>query len=204
MNQSIPEDFRAHLRRHNRRVIGSASLMLVAAVLLWGLLYFLFYWVTLLAVTSSQGTEAAVPRWILPVFVAIAGALCGWCLIERKFWPFQRVYDRKHPISLGIDLILALPRMTISAGHTLSAYRDLDEAELFAAWQLLGVISKKGEIPIQQLPVEVVGEERRRKVLLALQLTDLVELKVGSEGIMLSLANNEEAHRLGQPHVRML
>ena len=202
MSGQVPKAMRAYFRQHNRRVIGIASLMLGLSLALWGLLYFLFYWSVLFVLSLVQGIEAQAPDEFSSRFLMIAGGLCGLSLLHQNFWPHPKIGDRKNAFATAIDVIFAVPNMTISALYTLAAYRSLGEGELFAAWRLLGAIAREGSLPMQQVPLEVPGNSTRNNVLMALQLSGLIEVKADSQGVRLQMLD-ERGRRFGQEYVRI-
>ncbi len=200
MSSQVPKEFRAYFLQHSRRVMGVAALTLGLSLLLWAGIYFLFYWAALFLITLIQGVDAAEPSGFAFRFLVIAGGLCGWSFLRQALWPYPHIGDRKSAIAIALGAIFALPNMSVSAVKTLTAYRSLDEEDLFAAWRLLGKIARAGSITIQELPIEIPREATRRKVMMALQLTGLIQLQGGANRIRIA---NEAGKRLGQEYVRI-
>jgi len=201
--QNVPAALRAHFQRHNRRVLGISVATLGFSFLLWAAVYWFCYWVLLLLLTTLQGIDAIAPAGGYTLaFGAFAIGLCLISFFEQRIWPFHRPNDRQNAFGMFMDLILGLPRMTVSSGLTLAAYHALEESDLVMAWEVLQKIEKEGPLPLQRIPMEIGGEDRQKHVLMALQWSGLVELKATQEGLELRLAN-EEAKRLAQPIVRI-
>jgi len=201
--QNVPAALRAHFQRHNRRVVGISVATLGFSFLLWVAAYWFCYWILLLLLTTLLGTEAKAPS--AGFTLAFGGFVIGLCLIsffEQRIWPFHRPNDRQNAFGMFMDLILGLPRMTVSSGLTLAAYHSLEESDLAMAWEVLKKIEKDGPLPLQRFPMEIGGEDRRKHVLMALQWSGLVELHSAKEGLELRLAN-DEAKRLAQSMVRI-
>jgi hypothetical protein len=178
----VLEAFRAHFAHHNRDVLLYTAFALAAALLLWVAAYIFIYWITLLLVTASQGVDARVPGCFLPVFGICAFLLCLLALLARKIWPGFVPRDTKSPFEVCVDILMVIPRVTLAVWGNFSARQSLSEFELEEAWVLLQTIGRKGKLSIQSLPLEIPDPGLRTKVVLALQLTGLIEFrKEGAE-----------------------
>lgn len=196
--QNIPGVFRAHFARHNRQVLALTAITLVTAILLWGVAYIVIYWVALFAMTVAQGLEAHLPASFLPAFIAYAIGLCliGW--MAQKLWPDYFLRDKKSAFEIFMDFVLAAPRVTLAVWGNLSAWQSLDDDELLEAWELLRVIGEHdGRLSVSHLSYEIPDPELRTKVVFALQITGLVELRKNAGDAWLAL-KDEKARLLSQ------
>jgi hypothetical protein len=180
----------------------ASALMLGGSLVLWAGLYFLVYWVELFFTTTMLGVDAAPPEGLLPKFALIALILCGIDWGRKLLRPYSRLADRKPALKVVLEAIFALPNLTVSSLQTLTALRALSESELEAAWRLLQKITREEYVRVQELPLEIPNEGARRRVMLSLQLTKLIELQAGQDGVGFRVAD-EKAKRLGQEHVRI-
>jgi hypothetical protein len=193
-----------HLRRHNRFVLGLTMLTAGAAIALWTILYWLAWWLFIFggSAVSLSGFNPSAGRF-LRGFVATAALLCFGAWLSRKLRPNQAPRDHKGLGEHLMDLLLAVPRVTLAIFGTGAAAARLDDAELEAAWNLLRRMdSLSRPFPLQRTPVEIPDDAMREKVLLALQFSGLVEIRSTEEGAILAF-QNAEARRLAQDKVRL-
>ena len=80
---------RAHFFRHNLTAILLAALSLAGAAVFWTLLYFAFYWLTLLALTIRLGDDAHTPAHFPLGFAAAAFGLCFIAAVLRWLRPHE-------------------------------------------------------------------------------------------------------------------
>jgi hypothetical protein len=174
---------RAHFAEHNRRVVLLALLTLAVATGLWYLAYAVLFWLTLLAVSATRGMDARPPE-ILPVlFIYSGGLLVLITWIAHRLWPNDMPRDDKKPLEVAADFLLAIPRATLAIWGNLSAYHRLSPLELEYAAQLLQRLTTEPRLPIYRLPLEIPDQVMRRRVVLGLQLVQLVHLVHNRNGI---------------------
>lgn len=198
------ERLREHLRRHNRRVLMLTIAAFLIAAALWAALYLAAWWLFLLAGTAVLALDFH-PR-AAPVgrgFCAAAALLCLCAWMARRLHPNEAPRDRKSFFEHLLDMLLAIPRWTLLAFGTGAAAARLSDAELEYAWTLLRRMSKADHpILMQQLPAEIPDPAMRKRIVLALQLADLIEIRVASTGPVIAF-RNEEARLLAQDRVRL-
>jgi len=199
---SIPAAFRAHFARHNRQVLSFTILTLVSAILLWAVAYFVIYWLVLVAVTTSEGMDARVPRPFLLIFTICALLLCVIAWAANKLHPDYFPRDRKPAFEIFMDFVLAPPRVTLAIWGNFSAWLSLSEDELEEAWELLQTIARAGKLGIHSLPLEIPDPFLRSRVVFALRLAGLVDLRRNEEGAWLAL-QGEKARRLARQAVKI-
>lgn len=198
---AIPPALRAHFFHHNLTALALAALSLAGAVVFWGLLYLGAYWLTLLA-SSMGGVDAEMPAHFSLVFVAGAGALSLLAAWLRWRSPHERVPDHQPLWRILIDLLLAVPRMTFAAWGNAAACCFLTETEMTLAWRLLQKIAAERKIDVQHVAVEIPDARARDKIVMALQIADLVYMKKTDEGFFLTM-RGEKARALVVPKVRI-
>ncbi len=201
-SEAAESPLQQHFARHNRRVIGLALMTLLAAAAAWALVYFVFYWLVLLAMTFARPFDAQVPWQFGPIFAAGALLLCALCWLARRIWPDERVRDKKTILETALDVVLAVPRMTLAAWGNFRALRRLDADEVALAQRLLAAIAREERLSIYKIPLEIPDEKTRVKVLLALQLTELIETR-RRDGELLFVLHGDKARFLAEPRVRL-
>ena len=198
----VSKAFRAHFAQHNRQVVWLTVFTLITALLLWMVAYIFLYLITLLVVTALQGTDAQVPRSFFPAFAICGLLLCLLGVISRKIWPAYFLSDKKNPFEIFMDILLAVPRVTLAVWGNFSAYQSLSEYELEEAWYLLQAIARERRFNIQSLPLEIRNPKLRAKVVFALQLAGLVELHRDGDETWLAL-QGEKSRLLSKGAVRI-
>ena len=198
------ERLRAHLRRHNRRVLGLTILTSIAAIVLWAGLYFVAWWLFLIAVTVARPFDfQPVAGPLVRGFAATAAVLCLSAWIARRLRPNEAARDHKGIAESAMDVLLAVPRVTLAIFGTGAASARLSETELEQAWDLLRRMNESEKpIRVQELPVDIPDASAREKIILALQLSALIELRQTSLGPVLAF-RNAQARRLAEDRVRL-
>ena len=198
----IPRAFRAHFAGHNRQVVLLTVMTFISAVLLWLVAYIILYWLTLLFVTTGEGVDARVPSSFTKIFAMAAGGLCvlGW--LVRKIAPNYFPRDRKPAFEVFMDFVLAAPRVTLAIWGNLSAWQSLSEYELEGAWELFHTIALRGKLSIYSLPLEIPDAKLRTKVVFALQMAGLIELRKNEEGAWLAL-QGDKARKLSRATIKI-
>src|SRR5258708_6901810 len=157
---------RAHLLRHNLRVMMLAGITLLFAAALWVLLYGAICWLLLLALSAGASTDAEIPRTLIRWFAGIALASLFWVWIARRLVPGERPRDKKTPWEVVGDFLFAIPRMTLSIFDTISALRRLSDAECEQAAALIHRLADVRRMPLPSVPQEIPDETTRERVLL--------------------------------------
>ena len=192
------------LRRHNRRVLILTALTVTAAVALWALLYFVVWWLFLLGTSVThpldyRTSSAPVAR----VFAVIALLFCFVAWLARRARPNALPPDHRGFFGHLFDLLLAVPRLTLSIAGAGGAAARLTPPELDDAWALLRRMDEAGHpIPIQGLPVDIPDPNVRNHIVLALQLSGLIEIRSTPAGPVLAF-RNEEARLFAQEKIRL-
>jgi hypothetical protein len=169
------EVLRAHLARHNRRVLLLAAGTLVAALAAWVLLYFVSVWILVLGFSVFDLPYTRVPRhfWLL-YSVAALGAI-GFAWIDQRLTPDARPRDDKSLYDVALEFLLAVPNMTLAVGGTLRAWQSLSDDELVQAGELLHRLGKEKRVPMSRMRLEIPNPESAVRILFALQLTQVID-----------------------------
>jgi len=198
------ERLRAHLGRHNRRVLALTIATFAVAAALWLVLYFVTWWLFLLAGTVAKPLDfqpAAGP--LARGFTATAVLLCLFAWIARRLRPNEAARDHKSIGEHFLDVLLAVPRVTLAIFGTGAAAARLSETELEHAWNLLQRMNDAGKpLPMHGLPVDIPDPAMRNKIVLALQLSGLLEIRPSATGPLLAF-RDERARHLAQKRVRL-
>lgn len=193
-----------HLHRHNRYVLLLTAFTFAVSVCLWAGLYFVVWWLFLLfgsAVKSVDFHPAGAP--VFRAFGGVAVLLCILAWVSGRLRPNQAAQDRRGIVGHFLDLLLAVPRATLSVFGTGGAAARLNDRELGYAWGLLRRMHESDKpLSIQSLPVEIPDTKMREKILLTLQLSRLVEIRTNRNGTVL-VFKDPEAREVAQERVRL-
>jgi hypothetical protein len=181
------------IARHNRHVVFLAASTLFAAAIGWAVIYGGLYWLTLLVLTIGRGLDARPPHAFTATFLSCAAATCIGIWFVRRGRPEPRPRDTKSPVELAAEVLLAVPRMTLAFGGTLSAYQHLNRHELELGWNLLSRLKTTRSLPLHSVPLELPQAEVRGRILDALQLAGLIEFQQRSGEPVLVLCGGENA-----------
>jgi hypothetical protein len=168
---------RKEMAAHNLRVVGIALLTLVVSLGLWIVLYVGCAWVWLLATTALLGhaqVNLSMSYTILFLVAAGCAVACAW--FDQRLTPNALPRDNKAPWEVASDIVLVLPRMTLSIWGTLRAMLRLTSAELGEAAAFLHRLAAERRIPLHHVPQNAANPERRFRILLALQLMEVIEV----------------------------
>jgi hypothetical protein len=174
---ALPRALRSHLAAHNLRVALLAFATLLASLALWYLLHLGVKWLAIFFATVIQGTEAQMPAGIDNLFWFIAAALLTVAWIDRRLRPDDRPRDHKSIAEILWEFVLAIPRVTLSVGGTLSAWQHLDRRELAEAASLIERLATERRLRLNSLPLEIPDAPRRFKILFALQLVQVIDIR---------------------------
>ena len=198
------ERLRAHLRRHNRRVLALTIATFIVAAALWAALYFVAWWLLLLAGTAAKPFDfqpSAGP--LARGFTATAVLLCVFAWISRRMRPNEAARDRKGFGEHFLDVLLAVPRVTLTIFGTGAAAARLNDSELEHAWNLLRRMNEADTpVAVHELPVDIPDPAMRNKIVLALQLSGVIEIRPSATGRVLAFRNDEARH-VAQERVRL-
>jgi len=198
------ERLREHFHRHNRRVLALTLVTFLLAAGLWAALYFVMWWLVVLGGVTVNPFDFHPPTGPLARgFIATAVVLCLFAWLTRRLRPNEVPVDHKGIGGNMLDVLLAIPRLTLAIFGAGAATARLNSHELEYAWDLLGRMNEAGgRLAMQTLPVEIPDRRMRRRILLALQLSGIIEICPTSNGPVLAF-RNEEARRLAQERVRL-
>jgi hypothetical protein len=173
----ISRALRAHFAEHNLRVAALTFLTLVATLALWFLLHATYRWLVILGLTAITGTDARVPAFIEPAFWSAAAVLLALAWLDRVLRADDRPRDHKTPGEIAWEIILAIPRATLAIGATLSAWQHLTRAEIETAASLVERLAHVRRLPLHALPLEIPDEALREKIVFALQLVQVIDIR---------------------------
>lgn len=178
---------RAKFAEHNRLVALVAVLTLLVTAGIWYLLFAVLYWLAFLFASIVRGADARPPEVLPALFIYSAGLLVLLAWLARKRFANELPKDEKSPWEIAVEFLLAIPRATIAVWGNVSAWQRLDERELGLATDLIGTIESAGRIPLHQVPLDIPDPRDRLRILLALQLIEVINVMPVEQTMWLSL-----------------
>lgn len=185
--------------RHNLHALMLASLSLLAAAALWGALYVVAAWLTVLSitvVTGIQQREAAMPAAFDRIFVVAALSLVVAAWIRRAARPNDAPRDSKSFNEHFLDIILAIPAITLSIWSNLSAWQAFGARGRREAARLLLAVLKEKKLPLTVTPVIVPDDGRREKAILGLLIIGVLDFRQEDGRAYLRVARAAEREEL--------
>jgi hypothetical protein len=198
------ERLKEHFRRHNRWVLLLAVLTAFISALIWAAVYFTVYWLVLLAGSIADVNYQPKPGEVLRSCAIATATLLAIAWAARRVRPNAAARDKKHFFEHLLDVLLALPRMTLSIVGTGSASARLNREELQHALDLLHRMDESRKpLPIQYLPVDIPNAKMRDRILLALQYSGIIEIRTNRETGPVLVFRSQEVRELAQDRVRL-
>ena len=121
--------------------------------------------------------DDGIPRTFLRWFIATALVSTAWAWLRRRLLPAEMPRDKKPFWEVASDFLLAVPRITLSLFSTISAWRRLSDAELDQAASFIHRLAEERRVPLPSVPQEIPDARVREKVLLTLQLMQIIDLQ---------------------------
>ena len=180
---------RKHLRSHNRSVLAASGVVLVFSAVGWAVLYGAAYWVAMIAITIRHGGDGAPPATFHWVFLACAAVLLVAATVDAWLFPHERAVDERPPFEQFTDIVLFVPRFTLLFWNNLSALVSLTRRERRHAAELLDRLKVEGKVPLQQLPAQVPDERSRARIMEALTVTQLIDVRMAGSLTLLYLSS---------------
>jgi hypothetical protein len=166
---------RKHFAAHNRQVLMLAGGTLLAAAAAWTLLYLLSSWLFVVAISAAGLPYTHIPRGFVILFAVAALCAIIYTWIDQRLTPNERARDKKKPGELISDFLLAVPRMTLAIGGTLTAWQRLDNRDLAQAATLLHRLAEEKRLPMSGVRLDISDPDAVMRILFALQITQVIE-----------------------------
>lgn len=190
---------RRRFLRHNFHALTLAAFSLVAALALWGTLYVVAAWLTMLfqtVITGIAQREAAMPPAFNRAFALGALLLLIGAWVRRAAQPNDAPRDSRSFNEYFLDFVLVTPAITLAIWSNLSAWQRFSALGLrYAARLLLAVLQEK-KLPLTITPVIIPDDARREKAIFGLLLIGVLELRQEDGAAHLRLARAAERNLL--------
>ena len=180
---------RKHLRSHNWSVLATSGMTLLFSAIGWAVLYGAAYWVMMFAFTVLHNGEGSPPTAFHWVFLACAAMLLVAATVDGWLFPNERAVDERPPIAQFTDVVLFVPRFTLLFWSNLSALVSLHGSEWRNAAGLLDRLKAEGSVPLQQLPAQVPDERSRARIMEALTVSQLIDVRMAGSLTLLYLSS---------------
>lgn len=176
---------RAHLKSHNRSVLTASALALFFSALGWAILYGASYWATMMALTVAHNGDCTMPLQFNAIFFGSAAALMLLARFGQWLFPHERAPDERPKLEHLLDVALFVPRFTMSIWQNLGALAHLSRAESADAACLLDRLKSANHVAVQDLPADFPHARRLQRMLDALLVTGLLDLRSKDDVIWL-------------------
>ncbi len=159
---------------------------LIFSAIGWGVLYGGLYWVTMFLQTTLHGGEAVLPEAFHKVFGGCAFALMLIAMLDAYINPHERQVDDLPTIEHIGDILLFLPRLTLAVVQNFKVWPRISSAQMPIAAQLMDRLRMKN-VPLHTLPLDIPDKRTRTRVLVALHVSNLAEVRTEGETLVLHL-----------------
>ena len=183
---------RRRFAEHNRLVALVAVLTLLVAAGLWYLLFALLYWLAFIFTTLARGLDAHPPDVLPALFIYSAGLLVLLTWLARGRSANAALKDEKSPFEIAAEFLLAVPRATLAVWGNLSAWQRLNRHEVELAAEFLEHLAGEGRIPLHAVPLDLPDPRARMRILLALQLIEVLNVTQSDGTVWLSIPSKGE------------
>ena len=183
---------RRRFAQHNRLVGLVAVLTLLVAAGLWYLLFALLYWLVFIFITAARGMDAHPPDALPALFIYSAGLLVLLTWFARNRSPNEALKDEKSALEIASEFLLAVPRATLAVWGNLSAWQRLNRQEVELAADFLERLASEGRVPLHSVPLDIPDPRARMRILLALQLIEVMSVTQSDRTVWLSIPSKGE------------
>ena len=183
---------RRRFAEHNQLVLLLAVLTLFVAAGLWFVLFAVLFWLSLLFTSVADGVDAQRPDILPALFIYAAGLLLLLTWMAGSRFANAPLKDKKSPLEIAAEFLLAVPRATLAVWGNLSAWQKLDEREMELATDLIARLLEERRVPLHQVPLDIPEPRDRMKILLALQLIEVLQVSNSDATVWLSIRSKRE------------
>jgi hypothetical protein len=177
MQRSTAAILRSHLLGHNFSVLAASGVALLFAAVGWALLYGGSYWLTLFFGSIFRRGAPGLPVSFNTVFFSSAGVLLIFAALDIWFFPHDFVPDERPALETFADIILFLPRVTLSVFWNLSACARLRSADRPDAVDIVDRLRTSAKIPMHELPVSFPDAASRNRILRVLEISGITHVR---------------------------
>lgn len=172
---------------HNRQVLLIAAFTLVVAAILWTVFYAVCSWLFLFGFVVTAGSGENLPPGFGLLFTVAALCSVSYAWLDARLTRHALPRDDKRFWEIAADFLLALPRITLTVWGTLRAWLWLDAADRAAAAALLHRLQRERRVAMHSLPLDIPAEAQRFRVLFALQIIRVIELRRDENETLITL-----------------
>jgi hypothetical protein len=177
MQRSTAAILRAHFVSHNLSVLAASGVALLFAAIGWLALYAVTYWTTLFTLSIGRHGAVGLPASFHTVFFSCAGVSLVFAALDIWFFPHDFVPDERPALETLADILLFLPRITLSVFWNLAAWVRLRSADRADAIAILDQLRVSGKIPMHELPVAIPDPASRDRILRTFHMTEITHIR---------------------------
>ena len=156
----------------------ASAATLTFAVIGWVVIYAFLYWFTVAFLTVTEGLRFSGTSNFNRNFFSSVAVLYAATLLDRWIFRFSPDAVDRRPLSETLlDIALFLPRMTLAVLENFTVWIRLSEAELHAAARVVELVRERGRFPLHELPVVIANERYRERVLTALRVSQIIDVR---------------------------
>jgi hypothetical protein len=185
---STAQLLQARLRSHNFSVIAASGATLILITLSWALLYIVAYWMVMFALTVVKAGGATLPASFDLVFAGAAGVLIVAAAIDMWFFPTDRALDERPALATLTDVLLFIPRLTLTVLVNFAAWARLSSHLRADAADLIERVRAQRKLALSTLPLQLPSERARDRIIRTLLILQVMELRMERGELWLRLS----------------
>lgn len=191
MNERLRDALRRKIEAHNKLIIASTIGGSLCVVVLWAILCFVMWWLSVLFLTVSKGVEAEMPQhssnWITTVVLA-------WFALgfADRYLHRNASRDTNSSFEKVLKIVLLPVRVTFAVWDNYRNHIRLSEPDLECATTFLERVFRVGGMTTDLVDGEFPNEQVRDRIVDALKILDLIYIRNRKDDEFLSLSNPQK------------
>lgn len=170
-------------------VLGAVGFTLIFTTVLWVGIYFLCYWLLIFKRNVFDQRIWETPPGFVEEYAITGLALMIIAWICDRFAPADRARDQRSKLELLFNIVMFLPRCTLSMLESFSAWVRLSRKDLTVASTLIAYLQRYRRVAIHELPLEIPDESTRKRVLFGLDIMQIVDVRRQDDVFWLTLSS---------------
>jgi hypothetical protein len=174
---STAEILQARLRSHNRAVLAASGATFLLVAISWAILYVAAYWLVMFVLTVAKAGDAQLPAAFHQVCAAAVAVLLVCSALDLWLFPSERALDDRPALSTVADVILFVPRLTLTIGLNFAAWARLSPKLRYDAADLIERLRVERRLALSTLPLDLPNDRERDRIIHALLLLQIAEIR---------------------------
>lgn len=176
-NPSTASILRSRIRSHNGSIVAASAATFALVTVAWAAWYGIAYWLVMFVLTVLHAGDAGLPPSFDRFCIIVAAVLMVAGIADTWLFPSERAVDERPATETAIDIILFIPRLTISVVMNFAAWARLPSRWRGEAVDLLERLKEYRKLALTSLPLHLPNDRSRLRIMHVLALIQLTELR---------------------------